>query len=152
MIERHHLKNVIFIQTTLNYSWKRALCIYKRGPFCLTKGHLDNLKGQVEVKSLLIRSCFWHFQFKLRTKILFSKWLFPNKAPHTRMFYLPEIGPDIRCRGRSNKSKLDTNSKDIIMLVIWSHCLIKGQQVANYFIKQCALCQRLEIKLFKRVG
>ena len=40
-----------------NYSWKRALCLYRRAPF-LTKRHLDNLEGQVEVDFSLIKGCF----------------------------------------------------------------------------------------------
>ena len=69
------------------------------------------------------------------------------------MLYLSEIGPAICYKGRSNKSKLETNSKDTTMLVIWlQYCLVKGQQVALYLIKQCALCQRFQLKLFKNVG
>ena len=43
-----------------------------KGHLCLTKGHLDNSEGQVEVKSSLPGSYFWDFWFKL-TKSFFSK-------------------------------------------------------------------------------
>lgn len=46
------------IKKKLNTSWKRALSLHETAPFCLTKGHLDDPEGQVEVESPLIRSFF----------------------------------------------------------------------------------------------
>ena len=49
------LTNCVFKMKRIeqNYSWKSALNLHK-SHLCLTKRHLDNLEGQVEVKSPLI--------------------------------------------------------------------------------------------------
>ena len=45
------------IESKLFLDWESAFALIK-GCLCLTKGHLVNLKGQVEVESPLIGSCF----------------------------------------------------------------------------------------------
>ena len=52
---------------------------------CLTKGWLGNQEGQVKIKYLLIRICFWHFWFKLR-KTFFQKGHFLRKHPNPGCF------------------------------------------------------------------
>ena len=99
--------------------WKGLLASIKRH-LCLTREHMDNLEGLVEVESPLIRSCFWQVWSKLRNLFFFFFFFFFFKfflkffkfffffffffffrkstlkeASDPWMLYLSIIGPDI---------------------------------------------------------
>ena len=63
---------------------------------CLTKGHLDNPEGQVEVESSLIGSSFLisFIDIKKKKYFFFKKGTF-NEASDPWMLYLSKIGPAI---------------------------------------------------------
>ena len=63
---------------------------------CLTKGHLDNPEGQVEVESSLIGSSFLisFIDIKKKKIFFFKKGTF-NEASDLWMLYLSKIGPAI---------------------------------------------------------
>ena len=73
--------------------WKGLLASIKRH-LCLTREHMDNLEGLVEVESPLIRSCFWQVWSKLRFFFFFRKSIL-KEASDPWMLYLSIIGPDI---------------------------------------------------------
>ena len=62
---------------------------------CLTKGHLDNPEGQVEVESTLIGNSFLISFIDIRKKNFFFKKGTFNEASDPWMLYLSKIGPAI---------------------------------------------------------
>ena len=66
---------------------------YIKGHLFWQTGHLDSLGGQLLVTPCLMGSCFWHFQYKLRTNF-FLKKVFYNEASDPWTLYLSEIGPE----------------------------------------------------------
>ena len=58
---------------------KEGLLAWRKGHLCLSKGHLDNPEGQMQIESPLIRKYFLYILFKLKKEIFFKKGTF-NKA------------------------------------------------------------------------
>ena len=72
---------------------QKGLFVSIKGRLCLTKGHLDNPEGQVEVESPLIEVIFnkFHLYYKM---IFFQKKGTFCEAFDPRTLYLSKIGPD----------------------------------------------------------
>ena len=81
---------------------------------CLTKGHLDNPEGQVEVESSLIGSSFLisFIDIKKKKYFFFKKGTF-NEASDPWMLYLSKIGPAIIKKKIDNTEHQNTGH--------WSH-------------------------------
>ena len=69
---------------------KRAL-YFSVGVFLFGKRHLDSPEGQVEVKSPIIQSYFWHLWFKLRNFFPLKNSTFNQASNHHQMLYLSEM-------------------------------------------------------------
>ena len=66
-------KNCLFKMKIINQIiLGKGLSAYVQEHLCLTKGQLDNPEKQMEVESPLTEY-FWHFQFKLRTKLFWKR-------------------------------------------------------------------------------
>ena len=64
-----------------------------KGRLCLTKGHLDNPKGQVEVESPIIEVVLT-ISIQIKKNVFWKKAVF-NEASDPRTLYLSEIEPDL---------------------------------------------------------
>ena len=95
----YHYYIQIYLKNILNENYEKwRNCLFTtvlgkgyftsiKGHLCLTKGDLDKPEGQVEVKSSLIRSCFWHFWFKFFKNDFSGEGYFLTKYLIPRHFF-----------------------------------------------------------------
>ena len=108
-----------------------------KGHLFLTKGHLDNPEGPVDVESPLIERCFWHIWFKLAKAKFFKNGIF-NEASDPWTLYFFKMDPGF-IQSIFKRSLFPCSPTGCFWVVSWNELSVKKRCLDVTFttITQC---------------